>query len=89
MICMAPVGPAGVSEIRATYGGLFVSLGIVAIALQTSIVFTVAGLAWLGAALGRVFSIAIDHNFDSKNLGGVIIEMLIGSLPLMPAISSI
>lgn len=76
-----PVGANGVSEIRATYGGLFAALGLLCLISQDQAVFTVAGVAWAGAMVGRVWSILIDQNFDSKNLGGVAFEGLIaGSL---------
>lgn len=78
---ISPVGANGVSEIRATYGGLFAALGLICLISQDQTVFTVAGVAWAGATIGRMWSILVDQNFDSKNLGGVIFEGVIaGSL---------
>ncbi len=42
---ISPMGRTGVSEIRATYGGLFAALGLTCLALQSTAVFSTAGLA--------------------------------------------
>ena len=78
---ISPLGANGVSEIRATYGGLFAAMGLWCLISQEPAVFIAAGVAWAGATLGRVWSILVDQNFDSKNLGGVGFEGVIaGSL---------
>lgn len=79
---LRPEGLLGVSEIRATYGGLFLALGGYALWAQSDTVFTVVGVGWLGAAVGRVFSVVADRNFEPKNLGGVVFEAAIGALLL-------
>ena len=79
-----PEGLLGVSEIRATYGGLFAALGAYAILCQRPEVFAVAGVAWIGAALGRTLSVAVDRNAAPKNLGGIAFEAAIGFLLLAP-----
>ncbi len=84
-VSISPLGPNGQSEIRATYGGLFVSLGIFCLLAQNSLVFCVAGAAWLGALLGRVFSVFMDSNRHIKNIGGCLLEALIGALLMSPA----
>jgi hypothetical protein len=44
-------GLTGLSEIRATYGGVFPALGGYALWSQNRIVFTAVGVAWLGAVV--------------------------------------
>lgn len=85
-VSISPEGANGMSEIRATYGGLFVALGAWCLTSQSYVVFTVAGVAWIGAAAGRVFSMFIDKNGDVRNLGGVVLELVIGLLLLSPNI---
>lgn len=85
---IAPVGRTGVSEIRATYGGLFASLGLACLALQSTAVFSTAGVAWVGAAAGRTWSVLIDRNRESKNLGGIVFELVLGLLLLAPWLSA-
>jgi hypothetical protein len=77
-----PVGVIGISEVRATYGGLFLALGGYALASQAPAAFFVAGLAWLGAAGGRCVSVLADRSTSPKNLGGVVFEAVIGALLL-------
>ena len=85
---ISPVGPNGVSEIRATYGGLFAAMGGACLATQLPVFFAAAGIAWLGAAAGRVWSILIDRNVDPKNLGAVAMEAAIGGLLLSVQMSA-
>jgi hypothetical protein len=73
-----PEGLMGVSEIRATYGGLFAALGAWGLWTQEPNAFTTAGVAWLGAALGRAASVVVDRNRDPRNLGGIAFEGAIG-----------
>lgn len=77
---ISPVGPNGTSEIRATYGGLFLALGLLCLLLQMEMVFLTVAAAWIGAAVGRIWSVVIDGNVSPKNLGGVLFEFVIGSL---------
>ena len=86
---ISPIGATGTSEIRATYGGLFVALGLACLLLQSSTAFSVAGFAWAGAAAGRVWSVAIDRNVEPKNLGGIGFELAFAVLLLAPWLSAI
>jgi hypothetical protein len=79
---MEPRGAMGISEIRATYGGLFIGLGAIALLQQSPLVFTAVGVAWVGAALGRLVSVLVDRNWTAKNFGGVAFEGVIGALLL-------
>lgn len=81
---IAPIGLNGFSEIRATYGGLFVALGLWCLLGQSETVFCTAAIAWLGAAAGRLASIGLDRNLEARNLGGVCLEATVGLLLLSP-----
>jgi hypothetical protein len=83
-VSISPVGLNGRSEIRATYGGLFAALGAFCIAAQTETVFVVAGVAWLGASVGRGYSAVLDRNLDIKNLGGFALEAGLGTFLVLP-----
>jgi len=83
-VSISPVGLNGRSEIRATYGGLFLALGVACIVAQAEMVFMVAGVAWLGAAVGRVYSALVDRNGDIKNIGGIALEAGLGTLLVLP-----
>lgn len=75
-----PIGPVGVSEIRATYGGLFAAMGAWALWAQSPAVFGVLAVAWAGAALGRLVSVAVDGSRSGQNLGGIAFEGVIALL---------
>lgn len=77
---IAPIGPDGRSEIRATYGGLFLGMGMLCLLLQVEVVFITIATAWFGAAAGRFISMLLDRNFSPKNLGGICFESVIGLL---------
>ena len=85
---LSPVGRTGTSEIRATYGGLFAALGLFCLVPQATVVFLVAGVAWVGAAAGRTWSVVIDRNLETQNLGGIGFELAIGVLLLAPWIAA-
>lgn len=85
---ISPIGATGVSEIRATYGGLFVALALVCLAAQSTPIFATAGAAWIGAAAGRFWSVLTDGNREAKNLGGIAFELAIGVLLLAPWLTS-
>ncbi|MEM6888260.1 MAG: DUF4345 family protein [Pseudomonadota bacterium] len=58
---LAPTGSTmGLSEMRASVGGLFVVAGIAALWLHTPLAYAMVGFAFAGAALGRVLSIWLD-----------------------------
>ena len=46
--------------------------------------FMVAGVAWLGASAGRVYSALVDRNSDIKNIGGIVLEAGMGTLLVFP-----
>ncbi|MFK7754590.1 MAG: DUF4345 family protein [Sedimentitalea sp.] len=51
----------GLSEMRASVGGLFVIAGLAALWLATPTAYVMIGFAFAGAALGRVVSLALDN----------------------------
>jgi len=73
-----PDSPLGISEIRATHGGLFLCLGIGCLIAQSVQVFTVVGAAWCAAAAARALSCAVDGSRTAHNLAGVGVEAGIG-----------
>ncbi|MDA7424381.1 DUF4345 family protein [Thalassococcus lentus] len=50
----------GLSELRASAGGLFVSMGLVCLILGAPWAYGMLGVAYAGAAVGRLVSIIID-----------------------------
>lgn len=81
-----PQGLVGRSEIRATYGGFFCGIGAMCLVLQSPDAYLIAGVAWVGAAVGRSFSLVVDRSWGAKNLGGIGFEAAIGGLLLAGAL---
>lgn len=63
----------GLSELRASVGGLFVAAGVAALWLQEPLAYAMIGFAFSGAALGRVLSLIFDKPPLAKVLvfGGI------------------
>lgn len=77
---ISPLGGLGLSEIRATYGGLFIALGLSCLYSQNPNAFFVAGAAWCGAAAMRLPSLFLDKGSYPKAIGGAVIETSVGLL---------
>lgn len=59
----------GLSEMRASVGGLFVVAGLAALWLDQPLAYAMIGFAFLGAALGRVLALI----FDKPPVGKVLV----------------
>ena len=70
----------GRSEVRATYGGLFVGLGAACFWLQSQEAFLVAAIAWLAAAVARLLSMLAERDVSGKYWLGLLVEGGIGAL---------
>lgn len=79
-----PKGKLGLSEIRATHGGLFAALGLTALSMPSPSVHRILGLAWAGIAIGRAGSVVVDRSFAVRNLAALLIEGGIAALFLAP-----
>ena len=80
VIGIAPRGPLGISEIRATYGGLFIGAGAAVLVIGSADAALVLGTAWLGACAARAVSLVVDRNVSKENLAGCAIELAVGLL---------
>ena len=56
----------GMSEVRASAGALFVGMGVGALLLGGPIAYAMLGFCWLGAAIGRLTSVALDGQTRTK-----------------------
>ena len=73
----------GVSEFRATYGGLFIGAGLAVLILGSRDAALVLGAAWFGAFLGRALSTVVDRSMSKENLAGLVIEAAIGTMLIL------
>ncbi|HYC55409.1 MAG TPA: DUF4345 family protein [Candidatus Binatia bacterium] len=84
LVRLEPQGEQGISELRATYGGIFLSIGLFAAIAQERNVFRVLGIGYLGAAGARAFSIWHDQSYSGANIGALVFEVVVGLILLIP-----
>jgi len=72
-------GPRVVSEIRAIFGGLFISLGLAPFFLGTT-AFVMLGYAYIAIAIVRLFSIIWDRSYARSNWISFAIEVVLGAI---------
>jgi len=80
VIGLALPSTLGVSEVRATYGGLFLGAGIAVLVLGSSDAALVLGVAWSGAFAARAVSAVVDRSWSKENFAGLVIEAAVGFL---------
>lgn len=76
-------GLLGVSEFRATYGGLFIGGGLAVVLVQSGDAAAVLGTAWAGAFIARAISVVIDKSRSKENMAGLVIEAAMAALLLL------
>ena len=76
-------GRLGRSEVRATYGGLFIGAGAAVLLIASSDAALVLGAAWAGAFLARLISFVIDKSRTKENFAGLIIEAVMAVLLIL------
>lgn len=71
---IAPLDSTGISEIRATYGGIFLGLGLVMLLSRNPQVFVAVGAGFTLAALIRLGSVWLDNSTERYNWAGIVFE---------------
>ena len=73
----------GQSEVRATYGGLFIGAGVAVVLIASSDAALVLGVAWAGAFIARAISFVIDKSRTKENIAGLLIEGVMAALLIL------
>ena len=73
-------GKLGISEFRATYGGLFIGAGLAVLLIGNRQAELVLGAAWGGAFAARAVSLIVDKSRSRENLAGLVIEAAVATL---------
>jgi hypothetical protein len=84
LIGLEPSSRLGHSELRATYGGLFLALGGFAAATRDEVAFTLVGAAWLGAAVARIADAFLVAGADRAVWRAALFEAAVATLLLAP-----
>ena len=80
LVHISAVGKTGLSEIRATYGGVFLGLGAGILYFNDPKIYVVAAAAWFCAATMRLLSVIFERSRASDNIGAVLFEAAVGTL---------
>ncbi len=83
IIFLNPHKKKGITEIRATYGGLIMGLGSYAFWSQTSTAFHCLAIAWFATAIARTVGTLLDGSYSSMTLLFIAIEVGTGILLLI------
>lgn len=67
--------PDAIAEGRASFGGVFLALGLSGIALAQPSVYMTLGFVWGLTALGRIVSVIFDRSFSTYNLAATLFEL--------------
>ncbi|MEI7619803.1 MAG: DUF4345 family protein [Actinomycetota bacterium] len=76
-------GRLGTSEVRATYGGLFIGSGLAVTLIASSDAALVLGAAWGGAFVARAISFVVDKSRTKENVAGLVIEAVMAALLIL------
>jgi len=76
------MGPRGISEIRAIFGGLFIAVGVAPYVFGEQ-AFRILGFGYLGIAVVRLISIFLDRSTASSNLISLAIEIVFGVILIL------
>lgn len=73
-----------ISEVRATYGGIFIGMSLYALVVQEPHAFLAVAAAWIMAAVARILSALLENAITPANIGGIVVELAIGTLIAWP-----
>jgi hypothetical protein len=70
-------GKRGISEIRASFGGLFIGLGLAPLWLGP-VAYQMLGIGYLALAAARLFAIFYDRTMERTNWINLAVEVVFG-----------
>lgn len=83
LVSLTPYKNRGITEIRATYGGLVVGAALATLWLQTPDAFLFLAFIWWGAAITRFISFYVDKSYSPLHLRILLIEVVVGTMLLL------
>jgi Domain of unknown function (DUF4345) len=83
MTGLTAINKTAFAEFRATFGGMFIAMGLIPLLTSEPLAYFMAGTIWISAAFGRFVSVILDRGYqEKKNLGGIAFEASFGLLML-------
>ncbi|CAD7042563.1 hypothetical protein REJC140_01160 [Pseudorhizobium endolithicum] len=75
------VGAEGFGATRST-GGLYLGLGLAALALAQDFTYLMLGIGLACGAFGRLLSVFLDRGTTGRNLAVLVLQLVLAALPL-------
>lgn len=83
MTGLTAINKTAFAEFRATFGGMFIAMGLIPLLTAEPFAYFMAGTIWIAAACGRLVSVLLDRGYQEiKNIGGIAFEASFGLLML-------
>ncbi len=83
MTGLTAINRTAFAEFRATFGGMFIAMGLIPLLTSEPLAYFMAGMLWIAAACGRLVSVVFDRGYqEMKNIGGIAFEASFGLLML-------
>jgi hypothetical protein len=77
---LAAINARGLTEIRASIGGMLTGLGIAALVYPVPVVYKVLGIVFTAIAVTRGISIIIDRSYERSNFYSLTTEIVLAIL---------
>jgi hypothetical protein len=81
--------PHSISEVRATYGGIFLGMSLYALVSAEPHACLALASAWGMAGVSRILSAIFDGAMTGANAGGIVLELAVGVLVALPWLSAV
>ncbi|SDP40577.1 protein of unknown function [Phyllobacterium sp. YR620] len=78
-----PERPEALSEIRATFAGFYLGLGLSALVFAQPFLWIALGVSWGFTVFGRLISMMSDGGNKPYNWAWVVVELLLAAGPLL------
>ncbi len=75
---ISALGGRGITEIRSIFGGLFITLGIFPLVINSPIAYMMLGVTYLGIGLVRAVSMFTDKSLVQSNIISLAVEIVFG-----------
>jgi hypothetical protein len=73
-------GNQAISESRAVFGGINLGAGVTALYLTDPAIYTLLGMAWLGATIARPYSMIVDGSSLKESIPLICTDLIIAWL---------
>lgn len=73
----------GITEVRSILGGLFIALGAAPLLFNSTDMFLMLGISYLGIGLVRAVSMFVDKSLVQSNFISLVVELVFGIILIL------